>query len=150
MKRLFQLASVVTVLAILLSQAAAQQRTYKFVNVGVPFKFNVGKRSFRPGQYQFLFVGTNLMVLRDARARVVASLVTRNVQTEAPALSTSVVFRHGKKNLYLAQIKFQDNSELLEILGEELAIPQPAPPPASVSQPAFSFGDRREGPRIKQ
>ena len=89
------------------------------------------------------------MAMRDARARVVASLVTRNVETGTPAPSTKVVFRHDKKHLYLAHIKFRDNSQVLEILGEELAVAQPAPA-ASVSEPAFSFGDRREGPRIKQ
>lgn len=149
MKGVFRFAVFATLLAASLSQAEAEERTYKSVNVDVPFKFNVGQRSFHPGYYQFLFVGTNLMAVRDAHAHIVASLVIRYVETGTPAPATKLVFHPEKKHLYLAQIKIRDQSRILEIVGEELAI-YPSTPPTPAPPEIFSFNDRRMGPRIRQ
>ena len=135
--------------AALLSPAAAQERTYKSVNVDVPFKFKLNEksRSFRPGSYHFLFVGTNLMALRDAKAHMVASLLTRDIKIGSASPATKLIFEHTKKNFYLARILIQDESRAIDILGEELAIPSSSPPEWLPPQ-GLSFNDRVAGPRL--
>ncbi|HWY68538.1 MAG TPA: hypothetical protein VNX88_07720 [Terriglobales bacterium] len=150
MKRFLQSTFLAASLAASWWPAAAQvRRPYVAIKVDVPFKFKVGNRSFRPGSYEFLSVGTNLMALRDARARIVASLVTRSVETGVIAPSTRLVFHPEKKQLYLAQIKIQDLSQVLEIRGEELAIP-PSPPPVLAPAEVLLFNTRQSGVGGKQ
>ncbi|HKD79857.1 MAG TPA: hypothetical protein VKH81_09200 [Candidatus Angelobacter sp.] len=123
MKRLLLLALLLTSLSAL--PASAQARTYDVLTADVPFQFDIGARAFHPGHYQFIFAGTNLLVLRDARQHNVASLVTRSVETGEPAPATRLVFSTGKKHAQLAEIHIAASSQALEILGEELAV-QPA------------------------
>ena len=112
-----------------------------YVKVDVPFKFKIGARSFRAGHYEFRPKGVNLMALRDGRERVVASLTTRVAEPGAVAPATELVFYRQKKNLFLARIKIQDQSQALEILGEEFATPQSRPPSVGPTQ-ILLFGDR--------
>lgn len=149
MKVVLQTALASILFAALLSPAAAQERTYKSVNVDVPFKFKLNEksRSFRPGSYKFLFVGTNLMALRDAKAHIVASILTRDVKIGSASPATKLIFEHKKKDFCLARILIQDQSRAIDILGEELAIPSP-PPPALAPPQGFSFNDRMTGPRF--
>ncbi len=134
-------------LAALLLPAAAQARTYDVFTADVPFKFHVGNRTFRPGHYQFIFVGTGLLALRDAHARVVASLVTRSVETSTPSPASKLVF---KKHAELAQILIENRSQVVEVLGEELAIRQPASPSPALPRDVDSLFDRRSAPGLKQ
>lgn len=149
MKVVVQTAFAAILITALLSPVAAQERTYKSVNVDVPFKFkfNEKSRSFRPGSYKFLFVGTNLMALRDAKAHVVASLLTRDVKIGSASPATKLIFEHKKKSFYLARILIQDESRAIDILGEELAIPSSSPadwlPPLGLS-----FNDRITDARL--
>ena len=88
----------------------------------MPFKFNVGDHSFSPGHYEFIFNGHGLVSMRDSHAKVVATFVTRSLSAEAPAAASKLVFRHQKKRPYLSQIWIESQSEVTEILGEELAM----------------------------
>jgi hypothetical protein len=127
---------------------AAQARTYEAFTVDVPFKFHVGNRTFRPGHYQFIFAGPGLLAVRDAKANVIATLVTRSIETGKPSPDSKVVFR---KHDQLAQIWIGNRTQVVEILGEELAIRQPAPPPVSVlPKDVDSLFDRRSAPGFKQ
>jgi hypothetical protein len=146
MKRFLQLTFLAVSLAASLLPVAAQVRTYKVLSVDVPFKFNVGDRSFRPGCYQFIFVGTGLLMVRDARSHIVASLLTRSVETGSASPSTRLVFRHQKKHQHLAQIWIENHTQVLEILGEELAMRQ-APPPPRIHSDVWLFSDRPAGLR---
>lgn len=134
--------------AALLLPATAQSPSHIAVQAEVPFKFNIGERSFRPGSYELLSTGTNLMALRDGRSRVVASLITRPLESGAVAADTKLVFHYWKKHLYLSQIKFQDRSQILEIMGEELAIPQTRPPETATTD-VLLFSDRKSGAGMK-
>ena len=150
MKRFLQSTFLaVSLVASLLPAAAQVRRPYVAIKVDVPFKFKVGERSFRAGSYELLSFGTNLMALRDARARIVASLVTRSVESGVVAPSTKVVFYQQKKHIYLAQIKVQDLSQVLEIRGEELAIPS-SPPPALKPEDVLLFNGRQSDLGMKQ
>ena len=147
MKRVLQSTLLALLLAASWLTSTAQVPAY--VKVDVPFKFKVGNRSFRAGHYEFRPTGVNLMALRDDQAHIVASLMTRVVESGAVAPSTRVVFYSQKKKLYLAQIRVQDQSQVLEILGEEFAM-APAHPPAIAPTEVLLFGDRQSGLGMKQ
>lgn len=144
-----------TLLAVLLAAClpplAAQARTYDVLTANVPFKFNIGSRTFSPGRYQFIFVGNGLLALRDAKQHAVAMLMTRSVDGSGPALETKLVFKSQKKNhpQRLAQI-YLGNNTVLEVIGEETAMQQNTQPPAALLPPgAQSIFDRRSAPGMK-
>lgn len=124
--RLFLYAVFATLLAALLA-AAAQARTYDCVDANVPFKFDIGHRTFRPGHYQLVIVGNGVLAVRDEHKNVVASVITRQVENGGPAAETKLVFAGDKKHRRLSQIVIANRSQALEVLGEELAIRPPAP-----------------------
>lgn len=127
--RLLLSALLATSLAALLA-TAAHARTYDAVNADVPFKFTIGKRTFRPGHYQIVVVGNGLLALRDERLHVVASLITRTVETKGPSPASKLVFHIEKKRPRLTRILLENRTQALEVLGEELAMPRPNPVPA--------------------
>jgi len=148
MGRLFLYALFATLLAILLA-AAARARTYDCVDVDVPFKFDLGHRTFPPGHYQLVIVGSGLMALRDAHKHVVASVVTRQVENGGQAAETKLVFTKEKKFPRLSQVVIANRSQALEVLGEELAIrrstPQVEVPPYVIN----SLFERQGSPGLK-
>src|SRR5262249_32482933 len=73
MKRILQLSLLAASLGALLAPALAHARTYEVMHANVPFKFNIGDRTFRPGHYQLIFVGPGLIALRDSHGHVIAS-----------------------------------------------------------------------------
>lgn len=146
--RLFLSALFAISLTVLLA-TAAQARTYDVMAADVPFQFNIGNRTFRPGHYQLIFADNGLLVLRDSHAHVITSLVTRPIETSGPLPSTKLVFDRRKKHAQLAQIFIENRSQILEVLGEELVVRQSILPPApSLPVGTFSFSDSQ--PRLKQ
>jgi hypothetical protein len=146
MKLSLQTTLLAVLLAACLPPLAAQARTYDVLTANVPFKFNIGSRTFSPGHYEFIFVGNGLMALRDAKQHAVAMLMTRSIEGSAPALETKLVFKSQKKNhsQRLAQIYVEKNAQVLEVMGEETAIQQNTPPPAAMLPPGVdSMFDRR-------
>lgn len=137
-----------SVLASLLS-AAAQARTYQVIAADVPFKFTAGQRTFRPGHYEFILVGTGLMAVCDHHRHVVASLVTRSSDEAQPSLSTRLVFDRSKKKARLEKIYVERRAQVLEVVGEQLAI-RSTPPPAPPFPVGLSFSVRTDGERLKQ
>jgi hypothetical protein len=132
-----------------LLSARAQERTYKVLTADIPFKFDVGNRTFHSGRYQFIMVGTGLLAMRDGHSHTVASLVARPVESASPALYTRLVFLPGKKRLHLAQVWLENHTVMLEVMGEELAFQQPAPPPDSLPVEVFSLTGRNQVPRMR-
>jgi hypothetical protein len=144
MKRFLRSSLLMVWLAASLSPALAQNHTREVLTVDVPFKFNVKNRVFPRGSYQFVFAGNGLIVVRDAKAHAVASLMARAVETQNASPSSKLVFRHDKKREQLSQIWIENRTQFLEILGEEVAI-RPSPNHPVVSPDFPSFGDRRPG-----
>ena len=142
--RLFLYGLFATLLAALLA-AAAQAKTYDCVDASVPFKFDIGHRTFRPGHYQLVIVGNGVLAVRDARKHVIALVITRQIQNGGPAVETKLVFAGDKKHPRLSQIVIANRSQALEVLGEELAIRQPAP---NAEVPPFMIDSlfQRQGP----
>ena len=145
--RRFWLLTIFVACLMPLSAAAADAHTYDALMADVPFKFHIGQRAFHPGHYQFIFVGNGLLAMRDAHHHIVASLVTRSIERGAPAGESKLVFTTHNKDISLAEIRMQDKSQVLEILGEQLAIPTAAP-----SQPVNTFvlfNDKPVGLQLK-
>jgi hypothetical protein len=134
MKFLRHIALFVATLAALMFPAAAQARTYEVFTVDVPFKFNIASRTFQPGQYQFVLVGPGVLALRDGNGRVIASLITRSVETGTPSATSKLVFDHHKKNAQLIRLCLENRSEALEIMGEQYAM-RSEPFPATIVMP---------------
>jgi hypothetical protein len=151
MRRLLSVALVAATLSVLLPPAVAHARTYEVLSAEVPFKFVVGDRTFGPGHYQFIFAGPGLVVLRDARQHVVASFVTKWVETSETANETKLVFdTPQKKRARLTQICIQNRSQALEFVGEELALRSPQPGVGAAANGIFSAGSRLQGLRFAQ
>src|SRR5262249_11315201 len=102
--------------AALLSPVMAHARNYEVINAEVPFKFNVGKRSFHPGQYQLIVAGPGLLYMRDSHSHVIASLMTRSRETDSPAPETKLIFNTDKKHLQFAGIRMANRSQVLDVL----------------------------------
>jgi hypothetical protein len=138
-------------LAVLLFSPAAHARTYDVFTADVPFRFNVGDRTFRPGHYEFIFVGPGLVAVRDGQKEVIGSFVTRAITAKAPAPSSKLVFVNDKKHQQLSQIWLENHTEGVQILREELAVRSNPPKPAVIAPDAMLFlTGRQEGPRMKQ
>jgi hypothetical protein len=103
----------------------AHERTYPAFTVDVPFKFTVGQRTFAAGNYQFILVGPGLLAVGDLhKKRMVATLLTRQMQTSAAPAATKLVFTHDRKYARLTSILLERSTQSLEILGEEVAMRQ--------------------------
>jgi len=149
----FYLYSTLLAVLLLASQltAAAQAHTYETLTFDVTFNFDIGTRTFRPGHYQLVFVGADLAVLRDAKKHTIASLITRPIEIGWPSPETKVVFDNQKNRSRLSRICIQYRLEVIDVIGEQLAIRQPPPvfaPPAPFG--ISSLFDRRSAPGFKQ
>jgi hypothetical protein len=121
----FPLAALLLAGALAQDQPQARERTYPTFAVDVPFKFNVGHRTFDAGRYQFILLGPGLLALGDLhKKRLVATLLTRQLQTTAVPAATKLVFTNDQKYARLTSILLEHQSHGLEVLGEEVAIRQ--------------------------
>jgi hypothetical protein len=69
------------------------------LRVNIPFQFNVGDRSFPPGQYSVVQPLQHFLVLRDARGNTIASTFTEGVETlSAPDISSLKFVSEGGQN----------------------------------------------------
>jgi hypothetical protein len=147
--RLFLAALFATSLMLLLA-TAAQAKTYDTVTIDVPFKFNIGERTFPPGHYQLVIRGNGLLALRDAHEHTIASLVTRTVEMSEPAADTQLVFKLKKNHAFLTQVLMEHRSQALEVVGEELALRQPSlPPPPDFFQNVEALLGRQSSPGLR-
>lgn len=139
-KRFLQL----TLLVAMLLPVLAQARTYDVMHAEVPFKFDIGSRTFRPGHYDFIMVGPGLVALRDSHSHIIASLVVRGRETEAPLPISKLMFNKQKKHFQLAEVWMEKHSQVLEVVGEELAVRLPLPAPTIHPDIVNSMFERRQ------
>jgi hypothetical protein len=125
--------------------------TYEVLTTNVPFKFKVGARTFQPGQYQFILAGPCRLAVRDSHKHFIASLITRAREIGGPAPATKLVFDTPKKHsARLDQIWIENRSQVLDVLGEEVAMRQPSPVPVPMLLPEVnSLFERRAAPGLK-
>jgi hypothetical protein len=138
--------SIVTLILLvaLLAPAAVQARAYQTFTAEVPFEFTVGDHKFKPGTYTFVILGPGLVAVENAKKRVLTTLVTRDIRTPDGSSSAAphVFFDKQKGRLHLASLWMGDSAKGLEIVGEQVAIPQSHAPSAllpEIEQPRFNM-----------
>jgi hypothetical protein len=114
---------VLLALAVLLFAGLAQaQHAKPLLTTDIPFEFSIGKKTFPAGTYSFARVEPNILVLRNARGRVVDSLVTTPAQAATVSGSARLEFavddngRHVLAQVWPAGGRY----------GDELFRPKPA------------------------
>lgn len=107
--------------------ARAQNVVLQTFRATVPYEFKIGNHKFKPGAYELVVLGPGLMVVRDAKGKVLARLVTRAVQGPQTVSPPRWVFETQKGHARLTSIWMQNNAWGLEILGEEVAMQQRPP-----------------------
>ena len=150
MKRLLQMALLAASLGSLLP-AVAHARTYDVLSTNVPFRFQVGDRTFKPGHYQFILAGPGIVAMRDSQKHFIASIVTRARETGGPVSENKLVFNTQKKHAQLTEIWIANKSQIMQVVGEEIVVRQTAPaPPVNAFQPGFGFlFERPSAPGLK-
>ena len=133
--KLWKLAVAPALLAALMLPAKAQTQTYQTFKAQVPFEFEVGNHKEKAGTYELIVVGPGLMVVRDAKAHVLARLLTRSIQRDPADVPARMVFESQKGKTRLSAVWMANNAWGLEILGDEIAMR--TRPPASGFVPIF-------------
>ncbi len=85
----------------------------------MPFKFQVGDRTFKPGRYDFIVAGPGMVAMRDEHDHFVASITTRVRTTGGPATSSKLVFNTHTKTAQLIQIWATVGEPGMDVVGEE-------------------------------
>ena len=80
------------------------QARYQVVSSYVPFKFQIGERTFKPGRYDFIVASPGVVAMRDQREHIVANIATRPRTTGGLASSPKLVFNTHTKTAQLIQI----------------------------------------------
>ena len=150
MRRFLHMALIASSLAALLP-TLAQAHSYKVLSSYVPFKFQIGERTFRPGRYDFMVAGPGIVAMRDEHEHFVASITTKVRTTGGPATSSKLVFNTHTKTAQLIQIWATVGEPGMDVVGEEKSVraAQPAAP-VNTFQPGFGFlMERQSAPGLK-
>jgi hypothetical protein len=139
MRRFLHLALIASSLGVLLP-TLAQARFYDVVSSDVPFKFQIGERTFNPGRYDFILASPGVVAMRDSRGHIVANIATRPTTTGGLARNIKLVFNTHSKTAQLIQIWAATNEPGMDVVGEEKSVrtAQPAVP-ANTFQPGLEF-----------
>lgn len=134
------------------AQPPAGARTYPGFAADVPFKFTVGHRKFNAGSYKFAVLGPGLLAFLNTKTREVVHLITRDTHPAEVPDTTRLVFTVPKKgDASLTSILLEGHAQGLEIMGEEIAIPQNPQPFVEPLMPGDFFARppklRYAGPR---
>lgn len=151
MRRFLHMALIASSLAALLP-TLAQARSYKVLTSDVPFKFQVGERTFQPGTYEFIVAAPGVVAMRDSRERVVATFNTRSRTTGGPTTETKLVFNTHSKTAQLIQIWAVTGEPGLDVVGEEKSVrTTKAAAPVNTIQPGLELlMQRSSAPRLKE
>ena len=84
--------TLLTLAVLLLGSLAHAQFVEQIIRVRVPFEFTANQKVFPAGEYWFVRSAPDRLEVRDARGRVLASLVTHPVQSLESSTSTKLEF----------------------------------------------------------
>ena len=150
MRRFLHLAVIATSLGALLP-TLAQARLYDIVSSDVPFKFQVGERTFNPGRYDFILAAPGVVAMRDSHGHIVANIATRPTTRGGLARATKLVFNTHSKTAQLIQIWATKNQPGMDVVGEEKSVRTVQPAPVNTFQPGLEFFmDRPSAPGFKR
>lgn len=132
-------ASLATSFAVFLP-TVAEARLYDVVSSDVPFNFQIGERTFKPGVYEFIVASPGVVAMRDSHKHVVANIATRPRTTGGLANSPKLVFNTHSKTAQLIQIWVTKDQPGMDVVGEEKSVraAQPAAP-VNTWAPGFDF-----------
>jgi hypothetical protein len=132
-------ASLVTSFATFLP-TVAEAKSYQVLSSYVPFNFQIGDRTFKPGRYDFIMAGPGIVAMRDEHEHFVASITTKSRTTGGVAISPKLVFNTHTKTAQLIQIWATKGEPGMDVVGEETAVrPTQSAPPVNVFQPGLEF-----------
>lgn len=152
MRRFLHLALLATSLGALLP-TLAHARLYNVVSSDVPFEFQIGERTFKPGSYDFIMASPGVVAMRDSRKHIVANIATRPRTTKGGlADRPKLVFNTHSKTAQLIQIWVNKDQPGMDVLGEEKSVRTAQPlPPVNTFQPGLEFlMERPSAPGLKQ
>jgi len=139
MRRFLHLPLIATSLGALLP-TLAQARSYRVLTSDVPFRFQVGDRTFQPGTYEFIVAAPGVVAMRDAHERLVATINTRPKTTGGPATAAKLVFNTHSKTAQLIQIWAVTGEPGMDVVGEEKSARTTRPAaPVNTFQPELEF-----------
>ena len=121
MRRFLHLALIATSLGALLP-TLAQARLYDVVSSNVPFKFQIGERTFNPGRYDFIVASPGVVAMRDSHKHIVANIVTRPRTMGGLAITPKLVFNTHTKTAQLIQIWTAKDQPGVDVVGEEKSV----------------------------
>jgi hypothetical protein len=150
MRRFLHLALIATSLGALLP-TLAQARLYDIVSSDVPFKFQIGERTFNPGRYDFIMASPGVVAMRDSHKHIVANIATRPRTTGGLAISPKLVFNTHTKTAQLIQIWATKDQPGMDVVGEEKSVRTAQPvSPVNTYQPGLEFlMERPSAPGLK-
>jgi len=100
MKFTHRLLALLSSIVLLLAAAVTAQTVAPLIRVNVPFEFQVGNTVLPAGDYSVVRTDPYVLVLRDARNRVVATVVTTPAQLLVAPATPKVVFEmEGGRNV---------------------------------------------------
>jgi hypothetical protein len=139
MRRFLHMALIAGSLAALLP-TLAHARLYDVVSSEVPFDFQIGERTFKPGRYDFIMASPGVVAMRDSRKRIVANIATRPRTAGGLANKPKLVFNTHTKTAQLIQIWVNKDQPGMDVVGEEKTVQtvQPAAP-VNTWTPGFDF-----------
>ena len=132
-------ASLATSFATLLP-TVAEAKSYQVLSSYVPFNFQLGERTFKPGRYDFILASPGVVAMRDERGHIVANIATRPRTTGPLASTPKLIFNTHTKTAQLIQILAANGEPGMDVVGEENTVRtvQPAVP-VNTWQPGFDF-----------
>jgi len=132
-------ASLATSFATLLP-TVAEAKSYQVLSSYVPFKFQIGERTFKPGRYDFIIAGPGIVAMRDEHEHFVASIATRSRTAGGVAMRAKLVFNTHTKTAQLIQIWAATGQPGMDVVGEEKSVrSEQSASPVNVYQPGFEF-----------
>ena len=113
-------ATLLTLSVLLFSGIARSDEPGFTMKISVPFGFTLGDSKFSAGEYEIVRQVPNLLLVKDAKGRVLSTALTKSVDAAiAPTLSKLTFHKHGK-HYVLAQVWLADNrtgQEIYHVLG---------------------------------
>jgi len=98
---------------------SSAQYAVRIVRVDVPFEFNVAGKDFPAGTYLIARTGANRLELRDARGRVLETVVTNQTQQLNGPANAKLLFKFNGGTHVLSQVW-----EANDPIGQELPVPR--------------------------
>ncbi len=89
---------------------AYAQTTPRVVKAHIPFEFNVGDKTFPAGDYSVAQPLQNVLALRDARGRTIASVLSHEVESSTGPRDTQLRFNLSDGQHILAEVWQADGS----------------------------------------